>query len=115
MERARVRAQRVGTREWQGFRFRSLVAWGCCRGVQVSALPTHLSTPVAGMDDKDYEAKVVQAELAFCRKELEDDGLRADELISYAKKVPEPFSDSFTGENAWISSKSGGGSSCVIL
>jgi len=66
------------------------------------------------MGDPD-ESKVVAAELEYCKTKLEDDGSRADAIIKYTSSVAEPFKEDFSGENPWISSKSGGGGGCVIL
>lgn len=66
------------------------------------------------MGDGD-EMKVVKAELEFCQSKLEEDGARADALIEFTKSKQDPFSDGFTGENPWVSSKGGGGGGCAIL
>ena len=67
------------------------------------------------MGDAD-EAKVLATELEYCKTQLQDDNERADALIAYTNKIPEPFKDDFAGENPWVSSKGGGGGGgCVIL
>ena len=63
----------------------------------------------------DDDAKAIKTELDFCKSSLEDDDSRANALIDYTKKVQDPFSDTFAGENPWVSGAKGGGGGCVIL
>jgi len=63
----------------------------------------------------DDDAKAVKAELEFCKTQLEDDNVRADALIAFTKKDPDPFSENYSGDNMWVSNQKAGGGGCVIL
>lgn len=67
------------------------------------------------MSDHDSEVKQVKTELEVCKTSLEDDNKRADDIIAFTKEKPEPFSENYTGENAWVNNKSSGGGGCAIL
>jgi len=68
------------------------------------------------MGEETDEMQKAQAEHnVCCTKGLikKDDACK--KLIAFTEKTPDPFDPDFSGENAWVGGKGGGGGGCAIL